>query len=108
MDKQDLLKYCRFYNGNLETSRTSGNFYIWEKRWVDAEYECRKTREMTGFLADCCDCYRRAGLLDFEATDGIPLSLKAVLYISFLKGEGYDINEFKALYYKWRDGIARD
>lgn len=102
MKKEELLKSCRYYTGDDSTSIKEGNFWIWEKRWVEADYICQKERETTGFIADACRCYVDAGLLRFENTDGVPLTLKAVLYLSFLKGEGYDVEEFKRLYYRWR------
>ena len=77
MDKQDLLKFCRYYKGEKENPHPDGNdalFWGYESKWVD------EMVKDTDFLSECITDYIGIGLSDFDKTDDTPLSLKALLF----------------------------
>lgn len=99
-----LLQFCRYFKGEGSNpfSRPSLRFWIWEfeKQYVGASAE---TQQLSPFLQDALERYRRAGLTGFEKADGIPVFLKATLYMLFLKGNELPLNdEFYRFYDQWK------
>lgn len=82
MDKNDLLKFCRFYKGERVCPFRDNRAHFWdlEKSWVQA-YE----NKQDDFLDECIDDYTRLGLTKFEWDDDIPVSLKALLFHRYCK-----------------------
>jgi hypothetical protein len=93
--KRALIDNCRFYKGEKECPDTliiSGKelFWFYEMRWVELN------GEFEGFGE-----YESYGLADFEKDDGVPLTLKLLLFNRYMHwcGYGYDsIPEFKEWY----------
>lgn len=99
-----LLRFCRYFKGedsNPFPPQTL-RYWIWEfeKQYVN---ESAETRQLSPFLQDALTRYRRAGLSEFEKADGVPVFLKAVLYMLFLKGNELPLNnEFVRFYGEWK------
>lgn len=78
MLKKDLIKQCRYYNGEKECPKTIeekslANIWDYEKMWV----ESAKLRDENGYnTLEYIGC----SMKDFNTEDGTPVTLKALLY----------------------------
>ena len=93
--RDDLIKQCRYYHGEEENPYTDGNkalFWDYEMKWV-ALYLTEDER-----LSDCCNEYVSHGLMEFEEKDGVPFTLKALLYNRFQQWLEGTPSEFKKFY----------
>lgn len=95
----DLIKHCRYYKGEddcPEDISKVGNGLLWEYEqfWVIRdEFRDEKGYNTTGYIY--------YGLKDFNADDGVPITLKALLfnrYCHWCGGYGNDAEEFKEWY----------
>ena len=70
------LQFCRFYKGEKECPFDDFRDHIWEAEmlWVKAHENNRLSLECS------LERYTMDGLIAFEMHDGVPISLKAVLY----------------------------
>lgn len=99
MDKKELLAVCRFYDGEKENPFPEGNPYMfwgYERMWVEA-----KGGEISP--PDAREYYDHLGLKDFSPGDGVPLSLRLLLFSRYLHwmggyGEDSDREGFKKFY----------
>ena len=83
-DKTFLLRFCRHYKGQEHNPDPQDSVWRYERFWV--EMSMSDTPDFSRQL----DEYIEAGLTDFNAYDGTPLTLKAVLYNRFMQqAEGY-------------------
>jgi len=90
-----LIDNCRYYRGEKEcpdTLKESGKelFWFYELKWVEMNGEFEGFGEYEGY-----------GLSDFEKEDGVPLTLKLLLFNRYMhwSGYGYDsIPGFKEWY----------
>lgn len=109
--KERLLKewigYCKYYNGEeVNPFKPSPKFYVWtaEKEWVKemGSIEESISDEMRRLLSR----YEREGYGAFELLDGIPKTLKAVLFSLVEKwNEGVVSKEtFADFYNRWKIG----
>ena len=79
---KELIEHCLFYNGEdecpNEVEAMIGGKQIWfyEKRWVEM------TLQGESFEQEIEE-YNAYGMSDFSVDDGIPISLKALLYNRF-------------------------
>lgn len=74
--KNDLIKHCRYYNGqdNCKYDDQNKNMLcFYERCWV---MENQNGQNYDYLLNE----YIYAGLKDFESTDNIPITLKALLF----------------------------
>lgn len=78
----DMLKFCRYYKGEdvcPEDITKNKDSYLWhyEKMWVENPAFRNETDEPNNinFYE-----YKYAGLIDFNAADGVPVTLKALLF----------------------------
>lgn len=97
--KQEMLKYCRYYNGEKECPFKDGMkpmFWEYEKIWL--EHMLLEEEEMKDFLADLWSDYKRAGLELFAQDDGVPLGLKTLLYNRFDHWAQGGAEDFKEWY----------
>ncbi len=102
MDKQDLLKFCRYYKGEKENpfegkDQTKANLWSCEKFWTEHSI----TEKGRKSLAEYIDDYASVGLALFEIHDDIPASYKAMLFNRYAK-TAYSLADavepFKKLY----------
>lgn len=93
-----LLKSCRYYHGEDKNPyiRTDAGFLLWgyERRWVRSAHKPSEAN-----LSN----YMRDGLSDFRKDDGIPISLKVLLYERYnhWMGCGLDFSNDPDGFRKW-------
>jgi len=96
-DKQALIDKCRYYKGEEtcpDRIEKQGKKYLWfyESKWV----------ELKGNYDDPGE-YDEHGLTSFEENDGVPVSLKKMLFNRFIE-DVYDLEQavknFKIWYKK--------
>ena len=76
---EGLQRYCRYYGKPGGTERnTAASFY--EERWV----------KVGGIFP--LDEYEKYGLQDFEPDDGVPITLKAMLFNRYHSSNGFYLN----------------
>lgn len=89
MNKDDLLKFCRYYHGENENPfRPVDKSLLWdyERKWVEmTQSSLSKNRdsESTDVFGDMLDDYVNAGLAQFESHDDTPATLKALIFNRF-------------------------
>lgn len=78
MEKKELIAHCRYYKGETKNPHTGDKAIFWdyEKLFID---EMAKPAESV-FLSNLALEYSRAGLLEWNETDGTPFLLKALLF----------------------------
>ena len=81
MNKEDLIKFCRYFKGEAEPSKeTNVLFWEYEKVWVELSENPKEDSENVKMVSDWLDDYLRAGLSLFKNDDGVPITLKALLF----------------------------
>lgn len=103
MNKNPLLKSCRFYRGepsNPYDGKDQNKAMLWsyEQMWVQ-----RAERGLSPADSDTLEDYDAYGLKSFSADDGVPVSLKAFLFNRFMHWQGgygreTDLDAFKKFY----------
>ena len=82
MSKRDeLLTSCRYYKGEKGSPYENGEkalFWEYEEKWL--EMSLNESDILVAYRKE----YEKDGLLDFESKDGVPTTLKAVLYNRYL------------------------
>lgn len=81
MTTKEAIAFCRYYKGENECPfKDNDKSFLWnyERAWV---YDMANNTS----LADNIGEYIACGLTDFSDEDGVPLSLKAVLFNRFAK-----------------------
>jgi hypothetical protein len=101
IDIKDLVKFCRFYNGeenNPFEEQNRSMLWFYELSW------CNDMLNDSKSLSIAIEEYVQIGLGSFEMRDGVPLSLKALLFNRYAKG-CYSISDavepFKKFYKKY-------
>ena len=98
----NLLEYCRYYKGEDEcpediSKDENGSSWFYEKLWVQSDdFRDEKGYNTTGYID--------YGLKDFNVDDGVPITLKALLfnrYCHWSGGYGNDVEGFKKWYKKY-------
>lgn len=97
MAKNDMMKFCRYYNGEKTCpyKDTDPRYTAWrvEMLWLN-DYDVGA--EQTSY---CIDDYVRRGLSDYRMSDGVPVALKAFLMNRYFQyAEREDVNDFKKFY----------
>lgn len=100
MYKNDLQSFCRFYKGETVCPFKDGDkqmFWLCEKWWT--EQTIPVTDAGCELITPILKEYTDAGLSSFELYDGVPITLKAVLFNRYCKyAESVDIEGFRKLY----------
>lgn len=81
MTTKDAIAFCHYYKGENEspfTEKEKSFLWDYEQAWVAAMVNEKSLEE---YIGD----YVLYGLGDFQNDDGVPLSLKAVLFNRFTK-----------------------
>lgn len=94
MTREQLIACCRYYTGDDNAPANSLGYY--EKSWVSM------VLNNTIKYAELINTYLFYGLEDFSVDDGVPLSLKAVLFNRYTHWSCgyYTIDDFKKWYLK--------
>lgn len=99
MNDNNFIKFCRYYHGESEcpfTDAERSTLWIIERAWVE-----RMTAGNTEQIEEAVSEYVACGLGEFQMRDGVPISLKAVLFNRFCKyEERIDVDGFKDFYLK--------
>lgn len=97
MDNKDTIKFCRYYHGESECPfEDAEHSTLWkiERAWAE-----RMTIGHTEQIEEAIIEYVTYGLGEFQMRDGVPISLKAVLFNRFCKyEERIDLEAFKQFY----------
>lgn len=100
MNKQDAIKFCRYYHGESECPfKDDECSTLWkiERAWAE-----RMTTGNTEQIEEAVSEYVACGLGEFQMHDGVPISLKAVLFNRFCKyEERIDLPAFKQFYLRF-------
>lgn len=92
MTRKELIKQCRYYNGEKENPfkeerQDKKMFWDYEKSWVEL------TLSSDAIIGKMLDGYRRyPGMKSFEVNDGTPETLKALLfnrYMHWMEDDGF-------------------
>lgn len=103
-----LLSHCRYYKGETEAPFTESiPCYLWtiERSWIERETTDAETGALSPKSTGIIREYLRAGLYDFEKTDGVPTGLKAALYLLLQHwNEGMATTEtWERFYHDWKE-----
>lgn len=74
---------CRYYRGEKENPFEGGVLaFVWdvERDWVERELADAEAEAFSERSSEIMQGYRDAGLIDFEKSDEVWISLKAALY----------------------------
>lgn len=92
----NLLSCCKYYKGNeSEQPKDGAPLICWntEKAWINRTLENHED-DIFGL-----NSYIEAGLQNFQQYDGVPITLKALLFSFYSKiSERIDIEAFKRFY----------
>ena len=86
-DAEEYIQYCRYYCGeescpeSMKQLSSGESLWFYEMKWVQFNLEGED-------LQWALDDYNAYGMSDFSTDDGVPLSLKALLFNRYYKG-GY-------------------
>ena len=79
--REDLIPFCRYYKGEKECPKdTNENFWEYEKKWVELSENPKEGSDNFNTVSNWIDDYLRAGLGSFDRNDGVPVTLKALLF----------------------------
>lgn len=87
MDTLEKFSHCRFFDGGKRCPYASNferRLWEYERHWVETPDED---------LADEVSSYRRFGLRDFSSGDGVPETLKALLWGRFIHWGGIGVEQ---------------
>ena len=90
---EPYLKHCFYYGKNVPEDYGAHVGHMYEKNWVQFHLN------NDDYLLNETICYIRAGLGDFCANDGVPISMKAILFNRFCHwGYGETPDTFRRWY----------
>lgn len=90
-----LHSYCKYYKENSQQPQHGDLLICWntEKAWINRTLENHED-DIFGL-----NSYIEAGLQNFQQYDGVPITLKALLFSFYSKiSERMDIEDFKRFY----------
>lgn len=104
MNEKELLKLCRYYKGEENNpfdsvDQNKAMLWFYERAWFSAWLK----KNGLGFdemIADYVGC----GLASFESKDGIPITLKALLfnrYAQTAQSQRQAVEPFKSFFLKY-------
>lgn len=98
-NKEDLIKFCRYYKGESERPKDMPLWWEYEQMWVKLSLNAKEGSFNSRLIGEYLDNYLRAGLRTFCDDDDTPASLKALLYDRHTHFGG-DTESFKEWYIK--------
>lgn len=92
---KEMLAVCRYYKDDGKAPE-GDKLHLWdvERSWCQLQETEQGKQELGGML----DEYLSYGLREFENMDGVPITLKAILFNRFSHWNRADTEEFKAWY----------
>ncbi|MCK9342230.1 MAG: hypothetical protein M0P37_10910 [Synergistaceae bacterium] len=94
-----MIQYCRYYKGEEEcpefyNGTDFDNVWFYEKVWANSETDRdEKGCNTTEYIA--------YGMKEFNADDGVPITLKAMLFNRYCRGNGGGVENEKEHFKKW-------
>lgn len=95
--KNELLDFCRYYQGEDENtfSLNDDRSMLWEYEKIWYNLKNSNDKQIDDFLRD----YNLFDMSEFEPFDGVPITLKAVLFDLFSNWAGVrNADDFKKWY----------
>ena len=104
MQKEDAIKFCKYYKAEKENPyRQSPSYYIWivERMWVNDMI----LDEVFPIMSTHLEHYIKCGFIDLEKFDDTPITLKAYIFSISEKWFERSLSpeEFHDFYLKWRN-----
>ncbi len=92
MKQDELLKYCKYYKGEdynpfVDKNQDKALFWDWEQKWLVWAAQHNDTDD--NLLDTMLYEYIQAGMDNFEINDGVPISLKALLFNRYFHWNEY-------------------
>jgi hypothetical protein len=108
MKREDAISFCRYYKGEKECplfyDPNKSLLWEYEKYWVDQSVKFSNIKEEDYVSDGTLEEYLSVGLTHFQRTDGIPITLKALLFNRYAK-TSYSmksaVDGFKEFYLKY-------
>ena len=109
MKKRDLIAFCRYYKGEAVNPYKTGRdplFWEYERSWVNLTLDTVSSgiKSSERAFGSILDDYMAVKLGPFNRRDGVPITLKAVLFNRLGKWSCLSMlefaNEFKEIYAK--------
>lgn len=104
--KEELIGFCRYYKGEKECPYKDGDepyLWEWENKWIEFSLTAYNHNSLQP-LGTMIDEYLSCGLRTFNDDDGVPATLKALLFNRYLHHTNYPMKEgvepFKKFYNK--------
>ncbi len=95
LTRDNLISCCRYYKGEEKAPKgTNELFWDYENKWVEFMLDDKEAVYMNQIDKE----YRDHGLSDFSKSDGVPQSLKNILFNRYSHWCGCDVNGFKDWY----------
>lgn len=108
-NNNELLQFCRYYKGEdkcpFDDDPNKAMLWDYEQIWV-IEHKRNKS-ELSNYQEECMHDYISHGLADFQNKDGIPISLKALLFNRYELPDN-DTSPFKRFYKKYYTSKTQD
>lgn len=93
--KEQPLRYCRYFKGETENRENKLSLLSdYEKCWLDS------LNTNIRYLENQVCEYIHYNLMDFSDNDGVPISLKAILFNRYCHWNMADVESFKDWYLK--------
>ena len=105
----DLLKFCRYYKGEEENpyeniNQNEAMFWFYEKSWISfitGSYgNVSAERNAKNLISEYLTDYLNSGLANFSFNDGIPLTLKTLLFNRYQHWNMSGVDGFMKFYKK--------
>ena len=103
LPREQLLKQCKYYKGEAVcpfTNEQEAFFWMIEAKYVDAY--SKQDSAFEPLVTEAMKTYLHYKLQDFEAKDGVPMPIKALIlnrHLKYMEREDTEtLNQFKEFY----------
>ena len=91
MKESDLLQYCRYYKGERKNpyegkEQNKAMLWMYERAWIHDTMAVIARGHANVPESRNLDEYVAVGLSDFENADGVPITLKSLLFNRYAQG----------------------
>lgn len=116
MKRAELMQFCRYYKGEQENpyeGKDQNKMMLWlyERAWIHDTLAVVDKGEVGEVAGRILDEYLAAGLSEFENADGIPITLKSLLFNRYAQGNMSSradcVEAFKKFYKQYYDQGAQ-
>lgn len=107
MKRENLIAFCKYYKGENECPFKNQNLmmlWMYEQDWVVQSLKLYDDEGDSSLLDSNISEYIASGLAEFENNDGVPISLKSLIFNRFSR-DCYSLldaaNYFKDFYHQY-------